>query len=57
MGQVQLGRTFTAEENVRIVAFLNTLTGEQPTFQLPLLPPSSDKTPRPQPFPPPTPSN
>ena len=30
MGQVQLGRTFTADENARIVAFLNTLTGEQP---------------------------
>jgi cytochrome c peroxidase len=53
MGQVQLGRTFSADENARIVAFLNTLTGDQPTFLLPQLPPSSDQTPRPQPFGPP----
>lgn len=50
MGRLQLGRTFTAEENAEIVAFLKTLTGDQPTFQLPQLPPSSDATPRPQPF-------
>jgi cytochrome c peroxidase len=50
MGRLQLGRTFTAKENTQIVAFLKTLTGDQPTFQLPQLPPSSDATPRPQPF-------
>lgn len=50
MGQVQLGRTFTTEENARLVSFLNTLTGDQPSFTLPRLPPSSDRTPRPQPF-------
>lgn len=50
MGQVQLGRTFTPHENARIVAFLKTLTGDQPVFQLPMLPPSTDRTPRPQPF-------
>jgi cytochrome c peroxidase len=50
MGRLQLGRTFTAKENAQIVAFLKTLTGDQPTFQLPQLPPSSDATPRPQPF-------
>jgi cytochrome c peroxidase len=50
MGRLQLGRKFTAEENAQIVAFLKTLTGEQPSFQLPQLPPSSDKTARPQPF-------
>ena len=50
MGQVQLGRTFTPEENARMVAFLKTLTGDQPSFALPLLPPSSDSTPRPVPF-------
>jgi cytochrome c peroxidase len=50
MGQVQLGRTFTPEENARMVAFLKTLTGEQPSLLLPLLPPSSDTTPRPVPF-------
>jgi cytochrome c peroxidase len=50
MGRVQLGRRFTDEENARIVAFLKTLTGDQPSFQLPQLPPSSDQTPRPSPF-------
>jgi cytochrome c peroxidase len=50
MARVQLGRRFSTEENTTIVAFLRTLTGEQPSFPLPLLPPSADKTPRPQPF-------
>jgi cytochrome c peroxidase len=50
MGRLQLGRTFTATENAQIVAFLKTLTGEQPKFALPILPPSTDATPRPQPF-------
>jgi hypothetical protein len=31
-------------------AFLKTPTGDQPAFKMPILPPSSDKTPRPQPF-------
>lgn len=50
MGRLQLGRTFTKEENAQIVAFLKTLTGDQPVFQYPILPPSADDTPRPQPF-------
>jgi cytochrome c peroxidase len=50
MGRLQLGKTFTPEENAKVVAFLKTLTGDQPTFTLPLLPPSSDATPRPIPF-------
>lgn len=50
MGRVQLGKKFTDEENAQIVAFLKTLTGDQPSFKLPQLPPSSDATPRPQPF-------
>jgi cytochrome c peroxidase len=50
MGQLQLGKTFTAQENADIVAFLKTLTGDQPSFKLPHLPPSGDKTPRPDPF-------
>jgi len=50
MGRIQLGKKFTADENARIVAFLKTLTGDQPDFKLPALPPSSDKTPRPIPF-------
>jgi len=50
MGLIQLGKKFTADENASIVAFLKTLTGDQPDFKLPILPPSSDKTPRPIPF-------
>jgi cytochrome c peroxidase len=50
MGRIQLGKTYTAAENEKIVAFLKTLTGDQPRFELPLLPPSSDRTPRPDPF-------
>ncbi len=50
MGRVQLGRRYSDDENASIVAFLNTLTGDQPSFTLPLLPPSSGKTPRPKPF-------
>jgi cytochrome c peroxidase len=50
MGRIQLGKTFTADENAKIVAFLKTLTGDQPDFKLPILPPSTDKTPRPEPF-------
>ncbi|OEJ68537.1 cytochrome-c peroxidase [Magnetovibrio blakemorei] len=50
MARVQLGKKFTREENTKIVAFLKTLTGDQPNFTLPILPPSSDTTPRPTPF-------
>ena len=50
MGRLQLGRKFTDEENADIVAFLKTLTGEQPSFTLPILPPSTDQTLRPTPF-------
>jgi cytochrome c peroxidase len=50
MGRLQLGRRFSTEETTQVVAFLHTLTGDQPAFALPQLPPSSDATPRPQPF-------
>jgi len=50
MGRLQLGRKFEEVEIDQIVAFLKTLTGEQPSFTLPILPPSTDKTPRPVPF-------
>lgn len=50
MGRLQLGKKFTREENAKIVAFLKTLTGDQPSFTLPMLPPSTDATPRPTPF-------
>lgn len=50
MGRLQLGRRFTTEENADIVAFLHTLTGDQPRISLPILPPSNDRTPKPRPF-------
>jgi cytochrome c peroxidase len=50
MGRIQLGRTFTPQENAKIVAFLKTLTGDQPKIVLPSLPPSADDTPGHNPF-------
>ena len=50
MGRLQLGKKFSEEENAQIVAFLKTLTGDQPSFLLPILPPSTDATPKPTPF-------
>ena len=50
MGRLQLGKKFSSEENAQIVAFLKTLTGDQPSFMLPILPPSTDATPAPKPF-------
>ena len=50
MGRLQLGRKYTQEEVAQIVAFLKTLTGEQPKLQMPILPPSTNNTPRPKAF-------
>ncbi len=50
MARHQLGKKFSREENAQLVAFLKTLTGDQPLFTIPILPPSSDKTPQPKPF-------
>jgi cytochrome c peroxidase len=50
MGRLQLGRNFEPADIDLIVAFLKTQTGEQPSFVLPQLPPSTDQTPRPRPF-------
>ena len=50
MGRLQLGRKYSEQEIGDIVAFLKTLTGDQPTFVMPLLPPSVNDTPRPRPF-------
>ncbi|WP_335342571.1 cytochrome-c peroxidase [Sedimenticola hydrogenitrophicus] len=50
MGRLQLGKKFTDTENAKVVAFLKTLTGDQPSFMMPALPPSTDKTPQPTPF-------
>jgi cytochrome c peroxidase len=48
MGDSQLGQTLTDEEAEQIAGFLRTLTGTQPRVVYPILPPSTDKTPRPQ---------
>ncbi len=50
MGKLQLGKQFSKTENAQIVAFLKTLTGDQPSFLMPILPASVDETPRPAPF-------
>ena len=50
MGRLQLGRKFEETDINQAVAFLKTLTGEQPSFVIPELPPSTDQTPRPAPF-------
>lgn len=45
MGRLQLGRKFEEHEIVDIVAFMKTLTGDQPQFVTPVLHPNSDETP------------
>ncbi len=50
MGRLQLDKKFSKAENAKISAFLKTLTGDQPSFMLPILPPSTGKTPQPKPF-------
>ena len=48
MGTSQLGAELSGEQIDRIVAFLHTLTGEQPQIEYPILPPSTDTTPVPE---------
>lgn len=48
MGSSQLGEILTGEEVADIVAFLYTLTGEQPRIDYPLLPNSTKSTPKPE---------
>lgn len=50
MGEIQIGRSFSDLETSKIVAFLKTLTGDQPDFPLPHLPPSTPATPQPDPY-------
>ncbi|WP_235827320.1 cytochrome-c peroxidase [Pseudomonas abyssi] len=50
MARLQLGRQLGDEDIASITAFLKTLTGQQPSFALPILPPSNNATPRPKPF-------
>ncbi|NOX07971.1 MAG: cytochrome-c peroxidase [Gammaproteobacteria bacterium] len=47
MAEYQLGFKLSRDENAKIVAFLKTLTGDQPAFAFPILPPSTVDTPRP----------
>lgn len=47
MAEYQLGTTLTGDETNKIVAFLLTLTGDQPAIVSPILPPSSENTPHP----------
>lgn len=46
MGDVQLGKRYKPEETAQIVAFLKTLTGEQPKIEYPALPPNGPDTPK-----------
>ncbi len=48
MASTQLGIKLSKEEVDKITAFLKTLTGERPKVEYPLLPPSTDKTPKPE---------
>ncbi len=48
MDMYQLGQKVTDEEAAKIADFLRTLTGDQPQIIYPILPPSTDKTPRTQ---------
>ncbi|MDY7218414.1 cytochrome-c peroxidase [Denitrificimonas sp. JX-1] len=50
MARLQLGRKLESEQISQITAFLKSLTGEQPSFTMPLLPPSTAETPLPEPF-------
>jgi cytochrome c peroxidase len=50
MGVSQLGQELSGDDAAAITAFLRTLTGEQPRVELPILPPSTSETPRPQPM-------
>ncbi|GGD37882.1 cytochrome c biogenesis protein CcsA [Aureimonas glaciei] len=50
MGVAQLGQELTPDETSAIAAFLGTLTGEPPRVELPILPPSTSTTPRPEPL-------
>lgn len=50
MARLQLGRKLETEQISQITAFMKSLTGEQPSFVIPMLPPSTAETPRPVPF-------
>jgi cytochrome c peroxidase len=47
MGSAQLGQQLSEDETQSIVAFLKTLTGDQPQVDYPILPPNTADTPKP----------
>ncbi len=47
MGSVQLGLSISDKEAMKIVTFLKSLTGTKPEIKYPILPVSTDKTPKP----------
>ncbi|WP_292363236.1 cytochrome-c peroxidase, partial [Methylophaga sp. UBA1464] len=50
MARLQLGQELEEQDIKNITAFLKTLTGDQPQFAIPQLPPSTANTPVPVPF-------
>ena len=48
MAKDQLGEELSDSDTADIVAFLSTLTGDQPRIEYPILPPRGKDTPRPQ---------
>lgn len=50
MARLQLGEELEEQDIKNITAFLKTLTGDQPQFAIPQLPPSTANTPVPVPF-------
>jgi cytochrome c peroxidase len=49
MGTAQLGAELSDDEEGKIVAFLQSLTGDQPQVVYPILPPSVGTSSRPEP--------
>jgi len=47
MGEAQLGQKLSEEDEGKIVAFLQSLTGQAPEVTYPVLPPETADTPRP----------
>jgi cytochrome c peroxidase len=47
MGETQLGTKITDEEAAKIATFFQALTGKKPKVEYPMLPASTDKTPKP----------
>jgi cytochrome c peroxidase len=48
MGSIQLGIKISSKEADKMVEFMHSLTGRKPTITYPMLPRSTDKTPKPQ---------